>query len=206
MSFRRVRWSALILLGLLVVGVAYCQIRSATITGTVTDASGAVVPGVPVVVTSTETGISNETKTTDAGQFTVPYLPAGTYTVTVSTTGFAPYRETGLVLATAQTARVNVRLQVAAIGTTVEVQAQATQIQTDSSTVQGSIPSNVIDLIPNPTSNPLYYAFLQAGVIPRSVDTTGINSFGIGVAGRTQWSAVGINGGRKWSKSNAGNY
>jgi trimeric autotransporter adhesin len=201
MSFGRVRWSVLILIGFLVVSVAHAQIRSATITGLVTDASGSVVPGAVVVVTDQETGISNTTKTTEAGQYTVPYLSAGTYTVAVTSAGFATHRQTGLGLSTGQAARVDVALKVATIGTTVEVAAQSTQIQTESSTVQGSISSRVIDLLPNPTSNPLYYAFLQAGVVPRvqTADSTGINSFGVGVDGRRQFSAVGVNGGRAWT-------
>ena len=177
------------------------QIRSATITGTVTDASGAVVPGAQVVVTDQQTGVANTTQTTGAGQYTVPYLPAGTYTVAVSVSGFVPYRQTGLALATAQTVRVDVSLKVGAVESAIEVAAQAAQIQTDSSTVQGAIQSDVIAALPNPTQNPLFYAFLQAGVVPRNstADSTTINSFGIGVSGRRQWSAVGVNGGRAWT-------
>ena len=67
----------------------FAQIRSATITGTVKDVSGAVVPEAAVVVTQQETGISTAIKTTAAGVFTAPYLAAGTYTVAVNHTGFA---------------------------------------------------------------------------------------------------------------------
>ena len=201
MTFQRVRWSVLILLGFLIVGVAYAQIRSATITGTITDASGSVVPGAVVVVTDQGTGIGNTTKTTETGQYTVPYLSAGTYTVEVTSSGFALYRQTGLALNTGQTIRADAALKVAAVGTTIEVAAQSTQIQTESSTVQGAVSARVIDMLPNPTSNPMYYAFLQAGVVPRvqAIDSTGINSFGVGVDGRRQWSAIGVNGGRAWT-------
>jgi trimeric autotransporter adhesin len=201
MSLGRVRWSVLILLGFLVVGVAHAQIRSATITGSITDASGSVVPGAVVVVTEQDTGIANTTKSTDAGQYTVPYLPAGTYTVAVTATGFAPYRQTGIVLGTAQTARADVGLKVASIGTTVEVQAQAALIQTDSSTIQSSVGAGMIASLPNPTQNPLFYAFLQAGVMPNNstADTTSTNSFGVGVDGRRQWSSVSVNGGRAFT-------
>ena len=177
------------------------QMRSSTITGTVTDASGAVVPGAQVVVTEQQTGVENRTESTGTGQFSVPYLPAGTYAVAVSVSGFVPYRQTGLALTASQTVRVDVSLKVGAVESAIEVAAQAAQIQTDSSTVQGAIQADVIAALPNPTQNPLYYASLQAGVVPRNAttDSTGINSFGIGTDGRRQWSAVGVNGGRAWT-------
>ena len=97
---RSVRWGVLFLLAVLAVGIAYGQIRSATITGTVTDASGGVIAGAQVTVTEQQTAISNTTKTTEAGVFTVPYLPAGTYTVAITAQGFADYRLTGASLVT----------------------------------------------------------------------------------------------------------
>ena len=59
----------------------------------------------------------------------------------------------------------------------------------------------MIEALPNITQNPLAYAFLQAGAVPRAAaaDTTSLNSFGIGVAGRRQFSAVGVNGGRAFT-------
>jgi trimeric autotransporter adhesin len=197
----RKQWGVLVALVFLFSCATNAQIRSATITGTVTDASGAVVPGAQVVVTDQQTGVANTTQSTGAGLYTVPYLPAGTYTVAVSMSGFVPTRQTGVVLATAQTVRVDVSLKVGAVESTIEVAAQATQIQTDSSTVQGAIQSDVIAALPNPSQNPLFYAFLQAGVVPRNstADSSSISSFGIGTGGRRQWSAVGVNGGRAWT-------
>ena len=88
----------------------YAQIRSATITGTVTDAAGAVVPDATVAVTQQETDVVTSTKTTAAGVFTVPYLPAGTFTVSVSKPGFSAYKQTGVVVAGNQTRRIDVDL------------------------------------------------------------------------------------------------
>ena len=199
--FRRAPRLFLFAAGLLAACVAYGQIRSATITGSVTDAAGAMIPRAQVTVTEQETAISYKTITTDSGSFSVPYLPSGTYTASIVAPGFAEYKLTGIVVTTGQTVRADAQLKLATVGATVEVSAQAAQIQTDSSTVQGSVTSRAIDILPNPTSNPLYYAFLQAGVVPRvqAADTTGTNSFGIGTSGRRQWAAVGINGGRIWT-------
>src|SRR3954452_15695899 len=99
----------------LTVGMAYGQIRSATITGTVTDASGAVVPHAQVVITEQETAISSKTLTTDSGVFTVPYLPADTYTANVSAPGFAEYKVSGIVVTTGQTVRSDAQLKLAAV-------------------------------------------------------------------------------------------
>ncbi len=198
---RWARWCVLFLLALVTMVVAYAQIRSATITGTVTDASGAVLAGAQVMVTEQQTAITNTTKTTEAGAFAVPYLPSGAYTVVVKAPGFADYKVTGIAVTTGQTVRADAQLKLATLGTAVEVSAQGVTIQTDSSTVQSSVESKAIDILPNPTSNPMYYAFLQAGVMPRVAtnDTTSIQAFGIGVHGRKQWNAVGINGGRAWT-------
>ena len=89
------------------------QIRSATITGTVTDSTGAVLPGATVVVTNQDTNVDHELVTNDAGLFTAPYLAAGTYTVTrhprriraLQTDRHRPSR-------TAQTVRVAVELKI----------------------------------------------------------------------------------------------
>ena len=198
MSFKRGRLALLLLLLCLIASIASAQIRSGTITGTVQDVTGAVVPGVEVMLTNQDTNISDTTTTTATGQYTFPYLPAGTYTVAISSEGFSPYRQTDIDLANAQTVRINVNLQVGAVAEAIEVVAEAAQLQTESSTVSGAVESRMIDILPNPTSNPMYYAFLQAGVVPRSrgSETTNTGSFGIGVSGRTQWSAMGINGGR----------
>jgi hypothetical protein len=192
------RW---ILLGLLFVCLSHAQINSGTITGNIRDATGAVIANANIVITNQGTNVSSTTKTTDAGQFTVPYLPAGTYSVSVAVPGFVPFRETGIAIATAQVVRVDVELKVGAVESAIEVSAQAAQIQTESSTVTSATQSGMIDAIPNIVQNPIYYAFLQAGVQPRNAtaDSTGMNSFGIGVNGRRQYSAVGINGGRAFT-------
>jgi trimeric autotransporter adhesin len=102
---------------------------------------------------------------------------------------------------TAQTTRVNVALQVGSLASTVQVEAAAAQIQTDSATVQDAVSAAMIAALPNPSQNPLYYATLQAGVAPRNATTytSSINSFGVGTGGRRQYSAVGVNGGRAFT-------
>src|SRR5262245_17461313 len=119
---------AALLIGLSAASLVHGQIRSGTITGSVTDATGAVVADAEVTLVQQETNITQKSKTTDSGQFTFPYLAAGGYTVTISHPGFVTFKETGLNVATAQTVRVDAVLKVSNIETSVEVQAQAATI------------------------------------------------------------------------------
>ncbi|HXA52318.1 MAG TPA: TonB-dependent receptor [Candidatus Acidoferrum sp.] len=200
-SAKNVLRSATLLLHICLLSLVYGQIRSGTITGSVKDATGAMIPNAEVTLVQVETNITAKSKTTDSGQFTFPYLAAGSYTVTIAAPGFAAFRETGLNVGTAQTVRVDAELKVSNVDASVEVHAEAATIQTDSTSVTGALQARAIDAIPNITQNPLYYAFLQNGVVPRNAATatTGDNSFGIGVNGRRQFSAVGINGGRAFT-------
>src|SRR5713226_9667411 len=81
----------------------YAQIRSGTITGTVEDQSGAVIADADVVVTETGTNITYPAKTTQAGLYTVPYLATGTYSVSITKTGFESYQATGIHLDSSET-------------------------------------------------------------------------------------------------------
>jgi hypothetical protein len=191
------RFCTLLCFSLLIVPVG-AQIRSGTITGTITDPSGALVADATVVVTNAGTNIAASTKTTTAGDYTVPYLEAGTYTISVTKAGFETFETTGVRIDSSQTARVDAMLRLGSTGTKIEVTATAIQLQTDTSSVSGATNSQVIDEIPNVTQNPLYYAGLQNGVQPRNntSNSTSVGSFGIGVAGRAQFSAYGVNGGR----------
>lgn len=182
----------------LVAPTLHAQTRSATITGTVTDKTGAVVDGAQVTVTDSGTNASYHTTSTHSGDYTVPYLEAGTYSVTVSKPGFEAFTETALHLDTAQTVKVDAKLGVGPASETVSVAASREQLQTETNDVSGVTSAQVIDSVPNITENPLYYTSLQNGVVPR-VETSNsqtLTSFGIGVAGRAEFSAYGINGGR----------
>jgi formate-dependent phosphoribosylglycinamide formyltransferase (GAR transformylase) len=85
---------------------AFAQIRSATITGAVTDPTKAVVPGATVIVTNQDTNSRSDLVTNEPAVFTATYLTAGTYSIEVTLPGFATYRRTGIAVATAETVRV----------------------------------------------------------------------------------------------------
>jgi len=85
---------------------------TASISGTVKDASGATVAGATVIATNTETGISQKETTNAQGYYSFPYLPVGTYDVSIQQTGFRAFHNTGIVLLVNDAAVVDASLQV----------------------------------------------------------------------------------------------
>ena len=106
------------------------EMTVAMITGTVTDASGAVVPGASIEILNQNTGVKIATKSNAAGEFAVPELPVAVYTVTVSKEGFNTYSQTGIELHPGTVATVNSSLKAGSVVSTVTVQATATTVQT----------------------------------------------------------------------------
>jgi len=177
-----------------VAGVASAQVRNSTITGTVADQNGSVIPKASVTVINEDTNAVTQTVSGAAGDYSVPYLPEGTYSVSIDAPGFKTYRESGVVVGTGVSVRVDAKLAVGATNAVVAVKASTAELQTENSSVTGSIGTEVIENVPNITNNPIYYATLSAGVIPAPVMYNGQN-LGVGFSDRQQYSAVRINGG-----------
>jgi trimeric autotransporter adhesin len=195
------RW--LILASLLLSITTWAQIKSSTITGTVTDSTGAVIPGATVTVVNQETNVPMTTVTDETGGFTVPYLAPGIYTVNVekSNSGFSKASRTNITLSTTQTFKIEITMQAGGATDTVTVTADAAALQTTNATVGGQVNERIVQTLPNITHNPFNYAALQAGITPRGAfnNTQSTTSFGIGIDGRRQASAIGINGGSAFS-------
>jgi trimeric autotransporter adhesin len=194
--FRRVGCQAIgVLLTLwLLLNPLSAQVKSSAITGIVTDRTGAMVANASVTVINEENGAVTEVSTTAQGDYTAPYLPAGRYTLIVKMSGFETYRKTGIVMGSATTVREDVPLAPGSVSSTVVVQADAVTLQTESPTVQGAVDQHLIAFLPNINNNPLYYATLQAGVVP---DTNMYNSqaLGVGFTDRQSMSEFRVNGG-----------
>jgi len=188
---------------LLLAVAAEAQIKSGAITGTVTDEAGAVIPGATVTVFNRETNVPVTAVTDESGGFTVPYLAPGVYTVNVekSGAGFSKYSQTGVNVSTAQTVKIEIKLQAGGTTDTVTITSDAAALQTTNATVGGAVNERLVQTIPNISHNPFQYAALQAGVIPRGAfnNTQNTFSFGIGIDGRRQASAISINGGSAFS-------
>jgi trimeric autotransporter adhesin len=177
------------------IATALAQVKSSTITGTVTDPSGAVVTDATITVTNTDTNVSVTVKSNKAGDYTAPYLPEGPYTVTVQASGFRTYRATDIVLGTETALRVNATLTVGKLQESVEVKASTAELQTESATVEGAVDTNIIMDVPNITNNPLYYATLQAGVVPTAAQYS-TTTLGVGFSDRQAYSGMRVNGGQ----------
>jgi hypothetical protein len=106
--------------------------QQATIVGTVTDPSGAVVPGVNITLTNTDTGINHVIPTNDAGQYVAVDLQVGHYTVKAEAKGFKAAEQKDIVLTVGDRIRVDFQMQMGAAQETVTVEANAVQVQTDS--------------------------------------------------------------------------
>jgi hypothetical protein len=186
-----------IVLGILVGGVCFGQIKSGTITGRVIDSTGAVIPGAKVSVVEPATKVATDTRTSDTGDYTVPFLEPAIYDVTVTKAGFSSFTQKGVTIGTGSTERVDAQLTVGKASTVVEVKGATATLQTETATLGDSVASNVIEEIPDTNQNPYYYATLQPGVTGRweLMDTTSVMSFGIGMYGRNRSSIISINGG-----------
>src|SRR6478609_11161953 len=110
-----------------------------TVLGTVTDNSGAVLANAGVDVTNTATNVTNHVETTSSGDYTVPYLQPGTYRVTVQASGFQKSVIADVTLQVAQQARVNAVMKPGAVSQTVEVQASAVALDTDTAAVTQTV-------------------------------------------------------------------
>src|SRR5215471_7489511 len=100
----------LLLLACLTAGAAYGQAVNATLVGTVTDSSGAVVVNAKVTVTETNTGVSRQMNSNESGNYTFTNLPPGTYAVTAEMTGFKKVNRTGVAVLVDTTVRVDLSL------------------------------------------------------------------------------------------------
>ena len=109
------------------------QSTSAQITGTITDASNAVIPGTAITVTSVGTGVRREATSNELGNYTFALLPPGGYRMTAQKDGFKPISRTGIVLQVDQVARINFIMEVGAVTENVEVVAAAPLLQQESS-------------------------------------------------------------------------
>jgi len=147
-------------------GQALAQGTAATMVGTATDASGAVLPKVSIKVTNLGTNLSRDAATDGSGNFSIPFLPAGDYTVSASLAGFREEKVEKVTLQVQQTARVDFQMQPGNVNERVEVSASAALLQTENSSVGTVIDSAKIVDLPLNGRNFIQLAQLIPGVQP----------------------------------------
>ena len=191
--FRKLRLSAWLILvpGLVALAAAapapaYAQANFASLSGTLVDSSGGVLPGVTVVCKNLRTGLTQETVTNEVGIFRFADLPIGQYEVTASLQGFQKLVAGGINLITGQTADIKLTMQPGGLETTVEVTGASPVTQTTSSTVQTSMTVRQVQDLPLNGRNPLQLVALTAGA--------SITAPGAAVSGQQDNQAITVNG------------
>ena len=147
---------------LLLPALFFGQESRATLTGVVTDSSGAVVPGATVIVRNVDTGEETRGTTTGQGAYTIPFLRPGNYHVTVEASGFKRYSREHITLQVAQTTQINVAMEVGALTETVQVTAEAPLLDTAKADRGGLINTQQLSELPINGRNP----FLLGAMIP----------------------------------------
>lgn len=154
------------------------------IAGTVTDPSGAALPGATVEVTNTGTGYKQSVKTSDAGLYRFSLLPLGTYDLNATASGFAAYRQTGIVLNAGATATVDVTLRIAGAATEVQVTAAGVITEPSRTDLGSMLDFNAIENLPLVSRNPYNFVLFQPNVsgrantefgVPRKLNANGFN-------------------------------
>src|SRR5579863_2894249 len=135
------------LLGVLSCALAWPQVNTSQIRGTVKDASGAAVPGAEVKATQSDTGAARTVTSGPDGAYTLANLPIGPYRLDVNKAGFAQYVQTGIVLEVATNPTIDIPLKVGGVTERVQVEANAAMVETQSTGVGAVIDSQrILDL------------------------------------------------------------
>src|SRR5688572_775529 len=145
---------------------AFAQGGNATLSGTVFDQGQAVLPGVTVTVTNEATGIVRESTTGAEGQFIVPTLTPGVYTVRVDLAGFQGQAQQGLVLRIGQELNLMFTLGLASVAETVTVTGQTPIVEVTASRIGSMITDQEIDGLPSQGYNHLSLMQIVPGMTP----------------------------------------
>jgi outer membrane receptor protein involved in Fe transport len=137
--------------------------QNAQITGVLKDQSGAVLPGVTVTARNQETGLIRTAVSTPAGDYRVPALPPGTYTLSAELAGFTTEERSGIVLVIDQTAQMDFTLKPAAVAETVTVQGESPIVDTTASNVATSVSYEQIQDLPVASRRWIDLAMLTPG-------------------------------------------
>lgn len=186
---RTVRYLAAMLM-LVVAPAGLAAQGSVTIFGTVTDASGAVVPGATITATNAQTGFERVTVSDAGGTYAIAQLPVGVYTVKAELAGFKTFLQERIPVQVDENRRVNVVMQLGALTESVTVESEAAQVDTRTGTLREVVDSQRIVELPLNGRNPLQLQQLVAGAGGRAGQ------------GQAQNESISING----SRTNSNNY
>jgi len=165
---------------------------SSSLFGVVTDPSGAAVAGAEITVHDVNTGVDRTTASGDSGSYQVLALPVGDYSITVRKSGFAPELRTGILLSVGQDATANIRLQVAGLQEQVTVHANASILNTTTTSISGLVGEEQVKDLPLNGRSFDELMTLDPGVVNFTAEKTG----GIGVSNSTVGNNFAVSGNR----------
>ncbi|HEX4022136.1 MAG TPA: TonB-dependent receptor [Acidobacteriaceae bacterium] len=180
--------------------VAWAAITG-SISGIVTDPSGAVVPGVTVVATSISTNVQHTTVTDSKGFYSFPALNVDHYNVTASQSGYRNFLQIDVTINTNSALRIDIKLQLGAVSNTVTVKSNTLQVETQSTQMGEVIGEEKIKAIPLDGRSYIDLLKLQPGVVPyQGVSTASGSGYGV-VSGDQSNGTQSISGGRSGSNA-----
>jgi hypothetical protein len=168
---------------------------TATITGSVTDPSGAAVVGASVVAHDVDRGTAFATQTNSDGVFNLQRVPVGTYEITVTSTGFQTAKQSAVTLVLDQIARFNFKLRLHGVNEVMEVFDTVPNLQTDSAQVGTLIDSKTNDNLPLASRNFVQLTLLSPGAL--TIDPQTMNT-----GSQTSQQIAGNGGGRPYINGN----
>jgi outer membrane receptor protein involved in Fe transport len=185
---------------------------NASLQGTVTDPSGAVVPGANVTITNQATGVGRNMQTTSSGFYRLGELPPGTYTVEIAAPGFEKNTTSDVQVAAEQPRGLNVQLKTGSTTQTVEVTETTSELQTENGSVEGQITSQQLEQLPAYGRDPYSDLRLAPGVFGQGAvtntggsanlpNTTGPGPSSLGIFQTENQIAISANGQRVSSNS-----
>jgi len=163
--------------------LGWSQDPRGSITGRVTDQSGALIPGARMHATNQATGVSAVATTNQSGNFVMPFLVPGTYTVTAEAQGFKKYSRSGIQLRVSDTAEVNISMEIGQVAETVEVTSKAPLLDTAAASLGQVVAEKHLLELPLNAGNPIELMYLTPGMVnpattmpPMHAPWTGMNT------------------------------
>lgn len=193
MPIRRFPLASLILL--LSVTSALAQYIRSTVNGRITDPSNSAIPKAAITITNLDTNQKRTTTTGDSGDYSLPQLEPGPYTLTAEHEGFRREVIRRIVLETGQDVRIDINLKVGSVSEVVEVEATAPLINADNASIGGVVEQRKIVELPLNGRNYLQLATLQANVLPAVQGSANASRGGLNIAGASEVSNLYVKDG-----------
>jgi hypothetical protein len=163
---------------LVLAGAAYAQSDRGTITGSIIDQAGAIIPNAAIEVTNINTGAVHKVQSSSTGNYTFSQLPVGKYQMSSSVPGFKQFVRTGITVLIAQTLRIDISLEIGSISETVTVSEDAPLLRVDSGELAHNVASKTLNELPVlGFTGGIRDPFAVTSLIPGAIYTGGLGGF-----------------------------